>query len=37
MILDKEMNKVLQSMSEEVRSYAVNNQFDYVYTKAYIS
>ena len=36
MSLDKEMSKVLQSMSEEDRSYAINNQFAYIYSKAYL-
>ena len=36
MSLDKEMSKVLQSMSEEDRTYAINNQFAYIYAKAYL-
>ncbi len=36
MSLNKEISKVLQSMSEEDRSYAINNQFAYIYSKAYL-
>lgn len=36
MSLNKEISKVLQSMSEEDRSYAIKNQFAYIYPKAHI-